>query len=426
MLRLSMSSGKVRVRAAVLSGAALAAIGLSSIGAGTASAAVTCTGSNITAAGSSLQKIAQTEIWKPGFEAVCNKGTFPTISYESIGSGAGLAKWNADNVSKAINTSVSVVGTDDGPNPTQLSNIESVAGGAKVAVIPVAQTAISIVANPPAGCSVEGITNADLEAVFEGRTTTWNKIEGAEGSCNSPITRVVRKDASGTTYQFKNYLYTLYKKGLFCTTGSTEGKQTWADLEPVEAPNLSWPESCSEKALTSVVRPAGTGGGEEVKMVNATAGSIGYAALPDAMANKTGTTVVLNLQNNGQKKGGEANFAEAASGTTANCSAITYKVPKINGGLDLDWSGVYGAKPAVGGEAYPLCTLTYDLGFHGYQAAGFTEGQAITAKDYLNGYLTQEGQTAINAHYYSALPTSPEAIYDVLGAARRASKEISY
>jgi ABC-type phosphate transport system substrate-binding protein len=422
------SSGRAGARAALVSGAALAALGLSALGAGSASAAVNCNGSNITGAGSSLQKIAQTEIWKTGFEGtICNSGTHPTISYESIGSGSGLKKWNSDNGSKAIDTTVSFIGTDDAPNTTQLSNIESVAGGAKVAVIPVAQTAIAFVANPPAGCTVEAITNGDLAAVMEGRFALWSKLETAEGTCNSPITRVVRKDASGTTFQTKNYLFQLYKKGLFCTTGATEGKSTWADLEPVETPNLSWPETCGEKVLSTVVRPPSTGGGEEVKMVNNTAGSIGYAALPDAQANIKNTTVILALQNNGQKKGGEASFAEAGAGSTANCNAITYKVPKISTGLDVDWSAVFGAKPAVGGESYPLCTLTYDLAFHGYQAAGFSEGQEITASDYLNGYIAQAaGQAAVNSHFYSALPTSSEDIFDVLGAARRAAKTISY
>ena len=88
-------------------------------------------------------------------------------------------------------------------------------------------------------------------------------------------------------------------------------------MEPIGAgshPNIDWPESCHEKTLSTVIRPAAKGGGEVVKLVNETAGSIGYAALPDANANIAGTTVILALQNNGQKKGGEANFANAASG----------------------------------------------------------------------------------------------------------------
>jgi ABC-type phosphate transport system substrate-binding protein len=430
---LRRKSGRVGLRASLVSGAALAALALSALGAGSASAAVKCTGANITGAGSSLQKIAQTEIWNLGFQnEVCNTGTHPTISYESIGSGAGLKKWNSDGVSGSINTGVSFVGSDDGPSVAQLNNIESVAGGAKVAVIPVAQTAISVVAHPPAGCEVEAITNPDLAAVMEGRIANWSKLETAEGSCNSPITRVVRKDASGTSYQFKNYLFQIYKKGLFCTTGGTEGKMSWAEMEPIgptETPNISWPETCGEKALSSVIRPASTGGGAEVSTVTSTEGSIGYAALPDAKAGLVGKTgsSILEVQNNGQKKGFEAEFANPAAGSSANCSAITYKVPKLSTGLDVDWSQVFGAKPAVGGESYPLCTLTYILAFHGYQAAGFTEAQEVTAADYLNGYLTAStGQAAINSHFYSALPTSGENSFDVQAAAQRASKTISY
>ena len=387
-----------------------------------------CTGSNITGAGSSLQKIAQTEVWGPAFQStVCNSGTHPTITYNPTGSGSGLKEWNATGTKGSINTGLAFIGTDDAPSEAQIANVKSKAGGAEVAVIPVAQTSISILANPPAGCEVEGITNSNLAGVLEGRIREWSKLEGAEGTCNSPITRVVREDASGTTYQLKNYLDALYKKGLSCTKGATEGKASWAELEAIESPNLSWPESCSEKSLSALVRPAGAGGAEEVKKVNATAGSIGYAALPDAEANKTGTTAILALQNNGQKTGGAAEFAEPAAGATANCGGMAYQVPKLNGRRDIDWSGVYGAHPAIGASSYPLCTLTYDLAFHGYKAAGFTEGQEITARDYLYGYLVQSaGQKAIGGHYYSPLPSSSEERLDVLGAAQKAASSISW
>ncbi|HET6998197.1 MAG TPA: substrate-binding domain-containing protein [Solirubrobacterales bacterium] len=394
-------------------------------------AGVTCFGSNITGAGSSLQEIAQSSIWKPGFEgSACNRGTHPTISYEAIGSGGGLSRWNADGVSGEIDTAVGYVATDVAPSAGQIANIKSAAGGAQVAVIPVAETAIAILANPPTGCTVEVITNGNLAAVMAGRISNWSKVEGSEGECNAAITRVVPKDASGATSQFKSYLFALDKTGLPCTAGGTEGKMSWQEMEPIgpaETPNISWPETCPERALSAVVRPAGSGDDELVATINATAGSIGYAALPAAKDGATGTTAILELQNNGQKAGGEASFADPADGVAANCSAIAYKVPKINGGLDIDWSGVFGARPSVGGGNYPLCMLTYDLAFHGYGAAGFGEGQAITATDYLNGYVVQStGQAAINSHFYSSLPSSPEPVFDVLGAARRAAKSISY
>ncbi|HZO07003.1 MAG TPA: substrate-binding domain-containing protein, partial [Solirubrobacterales bacterium] len=382
-----------------------------------------CTGADISGAGSSLQGLAHTSVWASAFAAdVCNEGTTPEVSYDPIGSAAGMAAWNHDGVSGSIDTSLSFIGTDEAPTPAQVANIESAAGGAKVAVIPVAQTSIAVLANPPAGCSVDAITNSNLVGVMEGRIVNWSKVEGVEGSCNAPITRVVRADGSGTTAQFKNYLQRLYAKGLVCTTGSTEGRASWGELA-----NTAWPESCPEKALSPVVRPAGNGGAALVDTVNATTGSIGYAALPDAAAGKEGSTVLLALQNNGQKKAGEANFADPAQGDVANCIAIGYQVPQLKGSLGIDWSGVFGAKPAIGGSSYPLCTLTYALAFSDYSSAGFTEAQQITTYDYLAGYvLTAPGQTAITGSSYAPLPTSAEALFDVLGASRKAAANIAY
>jgi ABC-type phosphate transport system substrate-binding protein len=391
---------------------------------------VLCTGTGITGAGATLQGSAQSGVWAPGFAAgPCTGG--PSISYTGTGSGAGMKAWNFDGTRGSIDTSTAFVGTDAPPTAGQIGNIKSVAGSAEVAVIPVAQTSIAILANPPSGCEVGAITNADLAAVMEGRTANWSKLETAEGTCNAPITRIVRKDASGTTTQLKNYLFQIYKKGLFCTTGSTEGKASWQELEAIGtsgAPNISWPEACGAKALGSVVRPASDGGAAAVGKVNSTSGSIGYASLPEAKAGISGTTAILDLQDNGQKKGGEAEFADPASGSSANCAATTYKVPVVNGRRDIDWSGVFGAKPGIGGGSYSLCTLTYDLAFHGYQAAGFTQPQEQTVQDYLYGYVVESaGQTAIGSgHYYGALPSSGEATYDVLGAARRAAASISY
>ncbi len=366
-----------------------------------------CTGTDIEGAGSSLQAIAQDEVWAQHFESsTCDKGTHPSVSYDPIGSAAGMREWSFDGSRGSINTDLAFIATDAAPTKAQIANIESAANGARLFVTPVAQTAIAVVANPPAGCDVELITNSNLAGVFEGRIREWSKLEGAEGNCSSPISRVVRKDGSGTTLQLKNYLGALYKKGLACTTGGTEGKQSWQEMEPIgpaDTPNVSWPETCSGKTLSSVVRPAGSGDEEEVKAINATPGSIGYASLPEAKANVEGGTAILALQNNGQKTGGEANFANAAAGTEANCGGIAYHGLKINPTIiNNDWSDVFGAMPAVGGKSYPLCALTYILAFHGYRQAGFTLGQEISVRDYvLTLYAGGLGGT-----YYSAVPSA--------------------
>ncbi len=82
-------SARAGIRAALLAGATVAAVGLS---AGSASASPSCTGNNIIGEGASLQKNAQQNVWTPAFHTeICNDvGTEPTVTYESVGSGAGL------------------------------------------------------------------------------------------------------------------------------------------------------------------------------------------------------------------------------------------------------------------------------------------------------------------------------------------------
>jgi ABC-type phosphate transport system substrate-binding protein len=425
------------LRATLLAGAAVAALGLAALGASGASAAPLCTGGNIIGQGSSLQKIAQQNVWIPAFQnEICNSGKHPTVTYESTGSGAGLNEWNASGAKGSLNHERQFIGTDDAPTTEQISNIKSVAGGANLLVVPVAQTAIVAIANPPEGCTVEEITNSELEKMFRGTFTSWSKLATAEGTCSSPVTRVVRKDGSGTTFQFKNYLSLANTGGLPCTTGGTSGKASWKELEPIGntetgAPNTTWPESCEGTTLSTLIRPAGTGGGELVKKVNATAGAIGYASLPDAKSNSA--VDILNLQNNGQKPASEATYASPiGSPGVANCGATSYIVPeqarKIGTGLDVDWSKVFGAQAAIGGTAYPLCTLTYDLAFHGYGAAGFLQKYEITAKDYIREFIVFGGQTTLEASgtFYAPLPGSTKGINDVLGAAKYAAGKITF
>ncbi|HET6998006.1 MAG TPA: substrate-binding domain-containing protein [Solirubrobacterales bacterium] len=428
-------SARSRLRTGLATAATVAGLSAVALAPGTASAAPSCVGGNIAGTGSAMQQIAQQNVWGATFSAeVCNKGSFPKVAYNPSNSAAGMAAWNYDGELGEIDNEFAFVGTDMAPTAVQIESIKGVAGGSQLAVIPVVQTSIALVANPPEGCEIELITNSQLASVFEGKIYSWHQLEGVEGEaqeklCEAPITRVVRKDPSGTSYQFKHYLYQLYKTGLFCTVG--EGKATWQDLEPVSvpatgAPNTTWPETCAKKALSAVVRPSNGGEDEVVDKINVTAGSIGFAALPEAKANVEGNTVILRMQNNGQKKGGEANFAYPDSGSSANCGT-QYQVPKINASLDLDWSQVSGAKPAIGGEIYPLCMLTYALAFSDYSSAGFTEAEQITTRDYLYEYVVQAaGQADTIGTYYAPLPFSSEPLFDVIGAARKAAKNISY
>ncbi len=126
-------------------------------------------------------------------------------------------------------------------------------------------------------------------------------------------------------------------------------------------------------------------------------------------------------------------------GDTAECSQSVYGVPKaakanLTEVADADWSAVIGAHPDTAGDsgdadAYPLCTLTYDIGLTHYGKAGFSAGQATSAAAYLDGIVTaEEGQEALEgaAAFYAPLPQTGLPASNVLGAARQAASEIGF
>ena len=123
---------------------------------------VDCTGAGITGAGSTLQGPAQSQIWGPRYHTLCPS---LTVGYEAIGSGAGLSAWGFNGGS--FDKTKAFIGSDDAPNAAQLK-AAGTASGSNVLVVPVAQTAIGIVVNPPTNCEIEEITNKQLESIMRG------------------------------------------------------------------------------------------------------------------------------------------------------------------------------------------------------------------------------------------------------------------
>jgi ABC-type phosphate transport system substrate-binding protein len=399
-----------------------------------------CRGASITGAGTPLQGPAHHDLWAPAFAGHCPGG--PTVGYQGGGSGPALTGWGFNG--GAFDASKAFIGTDEAPTSAQIKAAVA-ASGSNVLVIPVAQTAIGIVVNAPAGCSIEEITNKQLESVMRGNIKIWNKIQTASGAgcVNAPITRVVRAEGSGTTYQLKNYLSLISAASLACT----EGGRSWKQLEEIGAgdkPNTVWPESgvagCSAKELSPVL--TASGGAALVDKVNATEGGIGYAALPDIEAGKSGDTDWIKLQNNGVSN--KLATAQTVSpveeiGDSARCDSSTYGVPKtaksnVADPAGSDWSGAVGSNPNIAGatgntDAYPLCMLTYDVALSRYSKAGFSAAQEQTVAAYLAGIVTApEGQEALETGkaFYAPLPDTTVPASDVLGAAQLAAGRIGF
>jgi ABC-type phosphate transport system substrate-binding protein len=394
-----------------------------------------CSGTKATGLGAFLQTHAQT-VWdsdaKVGFNGssnplACNgsqgSGGTPGVSYVPLGSAAALRTWGAEDGSlheEEFGFPFHFLGTDIAPSGpageegTMLSKMNA-ARGSGVVVVPVTQTAIAIAANPPAlpahpACAVVRISTAQLQKVFSGEIKNWRQLGTASdsslgGDCDQAITRIVRGESAGTTYQLKHYLNSVNSSGLPCTGVS---KRTWAQLQAPfggeSPPNTEWPRNANcqkgEGSVTTVAAPGGEGEAAPLSYVAAHSGTITYGSLPEAEQWAPGQIVDVN------------NGVKYAPPTTnegeANCGAAKYTRPAgWESGVNLDWSQVYGSDPNIGEvakNAYPICTLTWDIAAADSVGA-FGKKVATTVHDYLAFVGAKEGgQSAVKHAGYRDLP----------------------
>lgn len=417
---------------------------------GRAAAEPRCDGGGVAGVGTEAQARIQNVQFSAAFNEVCGTGLgkgIPGLRFNSdfYGSGEmpGLRHWDFSGERGSVDATRydAFVATNLPPAAAQIENIERAAPGTSLAVVPVAQAPIVVLAHPPQSCvlSTATITNRELERIFRGIVRFWSEIPGLHGAgCQSPVTRVVPggfrdTEATGVASQFKHYLGQIHGGGIACTVGGTDGRQSWFELQAVAdprtgAPNTTWPTSCPGQPLSPVE--------SDWEGLGVSAGRIGFSTLAAAASSLGKPTParagILAIQNNGFADEG-ATFAEPLlpDGTT-NCAATPYTVPAAAHaipaatGLDVDWSQVYGGRPNAGGTAYPLCMLTYVLALSDYPAAGFAPDVATTVHDYLAETVLQPaGQERLEdptpRSYFNALPTSPLRWQDVLGAARLAA-----
>ena len=429
-----------RPRAALWRGALFAAVlallaALGALHAASASAlGEQCSGSNAKGLGAFLQTQAQ-ERWaaenEAGFNGSSNplacsgsqgSGGTPDVSYVPVGSPDALRAWGAEDGvyhAKEFGFPVNFLGTDIAPSGpvgeegTMLAKMKK-ALGSDLAVVPVTQTAIAIAAHPPAlpahsPCLVPKITPVQLQKVFSGEIKNWRQIGTASdssigGDCDQAITRIVRGEGAGTTYQFKHFLNSVNGAPLDCTG---KAKRTWAQLQAPfggeTSPNVEWPRNsdcqAGEGSVTTVAPGLGEGEYGPLAYVAENAGTITYGSLPAAQ--QWASKQIINVFNG--IKYAQPDTAEGE----ANCGAAKYTRPAgWESGVNVDWSQVYGSDPSIGEtakNAYPICTLTWDV-------AGtdlFTEKVATTVHDYLSFVVAKEGgQAAVRKAGYRDLPAS--------------------
>jgi hypothetical protein len=381
-----------------------------------------CSGSNISGAGTSLQRSAEA-IWTSQFNVNTNGCVgpgAPVVTYTSTQDyNCQDQQWGGDGVSP-LNLAVDFCGTDGPPFTTEITNMNAASRGGNL-TIPVLQSALAIVVNPPSGCSISTISAANLELVFRGSTTTWSSIGTGTGCAGQSITRVVRNDTAGTTYELKHYLFTVNSATVApCSPTLT---QTWADLQAISQ-NTTWP--CNTGGLiksesgcpSSCLANSGVGEGDEAKTVGSVSGSIGYASLSDARAayasgsfpglrwvSITGASrLAINPSTNGL----------SATAARSNC---TTAARSYGGGVfpttNASWSGIYLTAPGTG---YPICTLSYILANSNYRPSwGAAAGVAIatTVCDYLKYVNVNAGgvlDALSSSNDYQVLPTDVQTV----------------
>lgn len=344
-----------------------------------------------------------------------------SVSYASLGSGAGRTAFGANGNLGVRNFNYEYGGVDEAPTSAQLAQAnlgaDQAAGGTGangdgvLHTIPVAASAIAVDIQLPSGCSVSAanrrLSGAAIEGAFAGSASydTWGELFptiSGTGCAARPFAKVVRSDSSGTTAQFKGYL-NVYTSG---TAWTTIGNTTWP---------------------TAVTAAAGNGGVATALLATAAAdGGIAYTDLATARNNgfghdgtATDRTFWVGVQ---RPNGGATNISPATSNSQAgtkgaNCATVAFANTPAD--TTQSWSAVNGYNTQFG---YPICALTYALAWDDFSDVGYTDSQEAQATaDYLE-YVTDAttGQTQLAARDYSRLSTvSPSnvATKAVTGAA---------
>jgi ABC-type phosphate transport system substrate-binding protein len=412
---MKLTLGRRLAPACVLAGAAVVAL----VAPGAASALnEQCSGEAIHGEGSSLQGLANTSVWGPGFvgaaktvTTACSgtqgaKGT-PAISYTAIASAVGMEAWGLNGHATEY-AKDAWAGTDEPPNSAQLTEMKHGTAG-NILSIPVLQAAVTVIVHLPTGCTAKSTADAgrltfgdkQLFGLWSGSLTKWNQITegGSKVECATKaeeemtIKRVVRGDGSGTTAIFMKFLSQIKNKKLVF---NPSGKKKTFGQEGEENTNTEWP------GTNLIQGPNTASGGKLATEVAATESSIGYAGLADARGHEAPATSTvfwaLLARGKGKKHtlltADPASNGDVAAKGTANCENTHY----VNGhgatfppkSTTEPWNAVTTTTAA---ENYPLCGFTYDLSpekAKELEGAEFKEGKVQTLHDYLTFALSRE------------------------------------
>ncbi|MFI9275003.1 phosphate ABC transporter substrate-binding protein PstS [Kitasatospora sp. NPDC052896] len=346
---------------ALVSSLSLAACGsdnnstASSGGSSAPAASITCASkqAGLLGAGSTAQGNA-IDVWKNAFGSACSGST---ITYNGVGSGAGVQQFNQGKVAFA--------GSDFALKASDIDASKQVCtGGGQAIDLPMVAGLVSIVYN------VQGVSHLVLDGpttakIFDSQITKWNDpaIAALNPGVNLPDAQIQtfhRSDDSGTTYNLTSYF------------AKTSGG-AWS-----YPANKTWAGKGGQSASGSA------GVSAQIKQVP---NSIGYVELSYAQIN--------NLQSASISTGA----SKPVDPTAANAATTLANSTVIGTGNDLALQLDYGTKAE---NAYPIVLVTYEIACD----KGNKPDTLDTLKSFLNYTASDSGQQAIASKGYVPMPSA--------------------
>lgn len=334
----------------------------SSSGSSTAAAggAINCANGTLSGQGSTAQNTAVVKFIKD-FQTKCGNST--NISYNGTGSGPGVTAF--------IQKQADFAGSDYPLNSTQQPTADARCTGGKALSVGTVPGIISVMYNIP-GVTKLNLSAANLGKIFNGKITKWNDpaIVADNAGVNLPdlaIQTFHRSDASGTSFNFSNYL------------------NKTAPTDFPAAANKQWPGTGGQSAQ---------GSKGVAQAVKSTSGAVGYAEVSYATSNSLPTANVGNAA---------GKFVPLTAANAANFIGKA-KVDTTGGNYLFNFDYTYSAD-----DAYPAVLVTYEIVCSaGNDSAklpllknflAYTAGNAAQSQLEGLGYvaLTSDQQTAVAA-----------------------------
>jgi phosphate transport system substrate-binding protein len=278
----------------------------------------------------------------------------PTVNYQGIGSGGGIAQFTAGTVDFGA--------TDAAMKDEEVAAAEKKGTPVHVPTVFGAVTASYNVSGVDKGLKLDGPTLANI---FLGKVKKWNDpaIAGQNSGVNLPdkeITVCHRSDESGTTKLFTTYLGAYSKE--------------WLNGPGVDK-TVKWPTGTGAKGNDGVAA-----------CVKQNDGAIGYVEQAYALQNNF---TFADLKN----KSGDY-IAPSLDSTSAAGEGL--KVP-----ADLRFDAIDSPNP----KAYPIASATFLLVYEDMCKAGLSESKAKLVKGWLD-YAMGDGQKVAPELQYAPLPAN--------------------